>query len=192
LVCTPCPRLEPLTSRPDNEVLVAPPATGSQHAGNSADMRVGQPAGMERIRFPARTGMAVDVDANQRLTIIDVDGGQVGDFFAFHRTDPTEHLSASHTRAFNSRLFAAVGDAFMSSLRRPMLRVLADTSPGHHDMLIAACDPARYRQLGVVGWHPSYAENLARSLGGRGVTLGFTPQPFNVFMRTIWLSSLTS
>jgi uncharacterized protein YcgI (DUF1989 family) len=139
---------------------------------------------MERIRVPARTGVAIDVDAGQRVTIIDVDGGQVGDFFAFHRVDPTEHLSAAHTRAFNSKVFPAVGEAFISSQRRPMLRVLADTSPGYHDMLIAACDPARYAQLGVAGWHASCAENLAQALAGRDIALGFTPQPFNVFMRT--------
>jgi uncharacterized protein YcgI (DUF1989 family) len=139
---------------------------------------------MKRIRVPARTGAAVDVAAGDQVTIIDVDGGQVGDFFAFNRDDPSEYLSASHTRAFTSRVFPAVGDAFMSSLRRPMLRVLADTSPGYHDLLIAACDPARYVQLGVVGWHASCAENLAGVLKGRGIALGFTPQPFNVFMRT--------
>jgi uncharacterized protein YcgI (DUF1989 family) len=139
---------------------------------------------MERVRVPARGGVAVEVAAGDRVAIVDVDGGQVGDFFAFNRADPTEYLSASHTRAFNSKVFPAVGEAFMSSLRRPMLRVLADTSPGFHDMLIAACDPARYVQLGVEGWHASCAENLAQALSERGVSVGFTPQPFNVFMRT--------
>lgn len=139
---------------------------------------------MKRIRVHARTGAAVDVAVGDQVTIIDVDGGQVGDFFAFNRDDPSEYLSASHTRAFTSRVFPAIGDAFMSSLRRPMLRVLADTSPGYHDLLIAACDPARYVQLGVEGWHASCAENLAGALEGRGIGLGFTPQPFNVFMRT--------
>ncbi len=65
-----------------------------------------------------------------------------------------------------------------------MLRVVADTSPGYHDLLIAACDPARYVQLGVVGWHASCSENLVQALARRDITLGFTPQPFNVFMRT--------
>ncbi len=139
---------------------------------------------MEHFRAPARGAVAVDVDAGQRLTIVDIDGGQVGDFFAFHRSDPSEYLSASHTRAFNSRVFPAIGEAFMSSRRRPMLRVLADTSPGYHDLLIAACDPARYVQLGVVGWHASCAQNLAQALAGRGIVVGFTPQPFNVFMHT--------
>jgi uncharacterized protein len=145
---------------------------------------IGHDSGMTTVRVPARAGVAVDVGAGQRIAIVDLDGGQVGDVFAFNRADPSEYLSASHTRAFTSKVFPAVGDAFMSSLRRPMLRVVADTSPGYHDMLIAACDPARYAQFGVVGWHASCAENLAQALAGRGITLGFTPQPFNVFMRT--------
>jgi uncharacterized protein YcgI (DUF1989 family) len=139
---------------------------------------------MDHVRVTARGGAAVEVTAGDRVAIVDVDGGQVGDFFAFNRADPSEYLSASHTRAFNSKILPAVGEAFMSSLRRPMLRVLADTSPGYHDMLIAACDPARYAQFGVEGWHASCAENLATALAARGITLSFTPQPFNVFMRT--------
>jgi uncharacterized protein len=133
---------------------------------------------------PARTGLAIPVDAGQRVSVVDVDGGQVGDFFAFARSDPGEFLSASHTRAFTSRLFPAVGESFMTTRRRPILRLLADTSPGAHDLLIAACDPARYEQLGVEGWHASCAENLEHALAAVGVVAPVVPQPFNVFMRT--------
>jgi uncharacterized protein YcgI (DUF1989 family) len=133
----------------------------------------------------ARTGLAVAVDAGQRITIVDVAGGQVGDFFAFVRDDLTEYLSASHTRAYNSRLFPEVGQPFVSTRRRPILRVLGDTSPGYHDMLIAACDAVRYEQLGAVGWHASCAENMQSALTAVGVDVGrVVPQPFNVFMRT--------
>jgi uncharacterized protein YcgI (DUF1989 family) len=133
----------------------------------------------------ARTGLAVAVDAGQRISIVDVAGGQVGDFFAFVRDDLTEYLSASHTRAYNSRVFPGIGQPFVSTRRRPILRVLADTSPGYHDMLIAACDPVRYEQLGAVGWHASCAENMQSALTAVGVDVGsVVPQPFNVFMRT--------
>jgi uncharacterized protein YcgI (DUF1989 family) len=139
---------------------------------------------VSRHRVPARSGVAVPVEAGRRVTIVDVDGGQVGDFFAFNADDFDEYLSASHTRAYNSRLFPEVGQSFLSSRRRPMLRVLADTSPGHHDLLIAACDPARYVQLGVEGWHASCAENLTSALAELGRSSAVVPQPFNVFMRT--------
>jgi uncharacterized protein YcgI (DUF1989 family) len=151
------------------------------------------------VTVAARTGLAIDVDAGQQLAIVDVDGGQVGDFFAFNRDDPTEYLSASHTRAFTSRVFPATGQSFMSSERRAMLRVVADTSPGYHDLLVAACDPARYRQLGVTEWHASCAENLRGALSARGIVPTHVPQPFNVFMRTpgtldgsiVWLPAAT-
>jgi uncharacterized protein YcgI (DUF1989 family) len=143
--------------------------------------RVESPA---RYRVPATEGIAVNVDAGQRIAIIDVDGGQVGDVFAFHRDDLTEYLSASHTRAHNFRVFPAVGEPFVSNLRRPMLRLLADTSPGYHDLLIAACDPPRYAQLGVEGWHASCAENLMTALARVGLAVAHVPQPFNIFMRT--------
>jgi uncharacterized protein YcgI (DUF1989 family) len=133
---------------------------------------------------PARTGLAIDVEAGQRVAIVDVQGGQVGDFFAFNRGDLTEYLSASHTRAYNSRLLPAVGECFVSNRRRPLLKVLADCSPGSHDMLIAACDAARYAQLGIEGWHASCADNLTDALAAVGRAVTHTPQPFNVFMRT--------
>lgn len=138
----------------------------------------------ERHRVPARTGRAVPVRGGHRVTIVDVDGGQVGDFFAFNRDNMGEYLSASHTRAFNSRMFPRPGECFLSCRRRPMLRVLADTSPGYHDMLVAACDPPRYEQLGVQGWHASCAENLSTALQEIGQETSHVPQPFNVFMRT--------
>jgi hypothetical protein len=137
-----------------------------------------------RHRVAARTGKAVEVDKGQRVTIVDVDGGQVGDFFAFNRDDFGEYLSASHTRAYNSRVFPKPGQPFVSSRRRPMLQVVADTSPGYHDMLIAACDPPRYQQLGVDGWHASCAENLTLALAALQRVTTHIPQPFNVFMRT--------
>jgi hypothetical protein len=150
-------------------------------------------------RVPARTGLAIEVDAGQRVAVVDMQGGQVGDLFAFNRQDLTEYLSASHTRAYNSRLLPAVGECFVSSRRRPMLKVLADCSPGCHDMLIAACDAPRYAQLGIEGWHASCADNLADALAATGRTVAHTPQPFNVFMRTpaepdgtiSWLPALT-
>jgi uncharacterized protein YcgI (DUF1989 family) len=135
-------------------------------------------------RVPARTGTAVAVTAGQGVAVVDVDGGQVGDLFAFNSADPTEYLSASHTRAATGRVFPAIGQPFVSSLRRPMLRLVADSSPGYHDLLIAACDPARYAELGVEGWHASCAENLTGALAAHGIAPTHIPQPFNVFMRT--------
>jgi uncharacterized protein YcgI (DUF1989 family) len=140
------------------------------------------------IEVPGGTGRAVRVRAGELVRVVDVAGGQVGDVFAFaadgsgeHPTD--EHHSAAHTRAATSRLFPTVGEPFVTDRRRPILTLVADTSPGEHDMLIAACDPQRYAQLGAPG-HRSCATNLREALAViRHPYAGPTPQPINVFMR---------
>src|ERR1700709_1918210 len=104
---------------------------------------------MSRVVVPAGAGRAVLVREGERVRVVDVEGGQVGDVFAFVAQDPGEHLSASHTRTSTGRLFPLVGEQFVTSRRRPILTLAGDTSPGVHDMLIAACDPARYRALGI-------------------------------------------
>ena len=59
--------------------------------------------------------------------------------------------------------------------------MVGDTSPGQHDMQYAACDPTRYAELGVEGYHESCQENLHLALGDYGIVLDFTPQPWNLF-----------
>jgi uncharacterized protein YcgI (DUF1989 family) len=115
------------------------------------------------------------------IRVIDVEGGQVGDVFAFAAAGPAEHLSASHTRTSTSRLFPLIGEQFVTTGRRPILTLVADTSPGVHDMLIAACDPARYRTLGV-DRHASCADNLQSALAHIGLAVDVVPQPVNLFM----------
>jgi uncharacterized protein YcgI (DUF1989 family) len=58
-----------------------------------------------RIDIEPGHGGKVFVAAGHAVTVIDVAGGQVGDLFAFVADDPTEYLSASHTRAVLMRMF---------------------------------------------------------------------------------------
>jgi len=133
------------------------------------------------VEVPAQSGRAVRLASGDHVRLIDVEGGQVGDVFAFSAAERTEHLSASHTRTATSRLFPRIGQHFMTNQRRPILTLVDDTSPGVHDMLIAACDPARYQQLGASD-HASCAENLRKVLRESGFPSDIVPQPVNVFM----------
>lgn len=128
--------------------------------------------------------VAVAAGVGQRVIITDPQGGQVGDLFAVSAHDPDENLSASHTRATLRRLFPAIGESFVTTRRRPILTLLEDTSPGVHDLLIAACDPDRYRLLGAPNGHRNCATNLADALAPTGIRLAATPQPVNLFMNT--------
>ncbi|KAF2675492.1 hypothetical protein BT63DRAFT_475096 [Microthyrium microscopicum] len=113
-----------------------------------------------------------------------------------------EFLSMPHTRASTQHLSPQVGDLLVSNLRAPILSLIEDTSPGAHDTLIAACDPLRYRELGVKKWeeHGSCAENLVLALSelnarvglkgrkaiGADVTVNAVPAPLNLFMNIPW------
>lgn len=93
----------------------------------------------------------------------------------------------------------------VTNLREPILTVLEDSSPGIHDTLIAACDPQRYRELGVEKWgeHGSCAENLVLALKelneraglkgakavGADVTINNVPPPLNLFMNIPWTNA---
>ena len=136
----------------------------------------------ETIRIPAREGHAVRMSAGDRIRVIDPEGGQVADVFAFCADDLSEYHSAEHTRVYVNRLFPRVGQQFVTNRRRPILTLEADTSPGIHDMLCAACDPSRYAGLGVEGWHASCQENLQKAMAALGYEGIEIPQPINVFM----------
>ncbi|MFB9902838.1 DUF1989 domain-containing protein [Allokutzneria oryzae] len=135
-----------------------------------------------RVTVPAKQGRAVRARAGDLVRVSTPEGAQVGDLFAFVAGDPAEHLSAAHTRGHVNRLFPGVGEQFVTTRRRPVLTLVADTSPGRHDMLIPACDPARYQRLGHPGWHASCAENLATALEGLDIGTATVPQPVNLFM----------
>jgi uncharacterized protein YcgI (DUF1989 family) len=136
----------------------------------------------EYILVPAREGRAVRVPAKGLFRIVDVEGQQVGDLFAFSTQNVGEYLSAEHTRVGVSRLFPRVGEAFLTNRRRPILTLMADDSPGFHDMLMAACDPTRYRLLGATGWHASCQENLSQAKADLDHGSVEVPQPINLFM----------
>jgi uncharacterized protein YcgI (DUF1989 family) len=138
-----------------------------------------------KVLVPAREGRAVRIEAGRSFRVVDLEGGQVADTWAFVADDPSEFHSAQHTRAVNSALFPPVGAQFVTNARRPILTLEEDATPGIHDMLIAACDPPRYIPLGVTGWHASCEENLQNALLAIDVEPPrFAPQPINLFMNT--------
>ena len=140
----------------------------------------------EIVTIPARRGMAARVAAGPRIRVINTHGSQVVDTWAFSARDATEWMSMEASRAWFLRLAAAVGDAFVTNQRRPILTLVEDTSGGAHDTLIAPCDVPRYRLLGVDGHHDNCRDNLHAALAGLGITIPATPAPLNLFMNIPW------
>lgn len=140
---------------------------------------------MQTFEIPARTGASFDLRAGDKMKIISPHGRQVADFFAFNANDPTENLSARHTLVSSTRhLYPRAGQTFLTSLRRPILKFVEDGANERHEMLLAACDPARYQLLGVAGHHASCAENLETVMAQRGIHITEIPQPLNLFSST--------
>ena len=104
----------------------------------------------------------------------------------------------SHTRASTLHISPRIGDVFVTNIRAPLFTLVADTSPGAHDTLMAACDPLRYKELGSDDWetHGSCAENLVAALHevnkkvglkghnaiGSDVSVNRIPDPLNLFV----------
>lgn len=140
----------------------------------------------ETITIPARRGKAARIQRGQQVTVINTHGSQVVDTWAFNAENVNEWMSMEHSRPYYMKLRPEVGDTLFTNERRPILTLVEDTSGGVHDTLIAACDPPRYRLLGVTGYHDNCADNLTAGLAELGITKPVTPSPLNLFMHIPW------
>src|SRR5580692_4065901 len=122
------------------------------------------------IEIPARRGKATRLSAGQSVRIVNTFGQQVVDTWAFNLAEIGEFMSMEHTRIAIGRIIPMIGDALVTNRRRPILRLIEDTSGGIHDTLIAACDRWRYELLGCAGYHDNCTDNLAAALHEFGLT----------------------
>lgn len=135
------------------------------------------------ILIPGGHGRAFEVRKGQLLQIVDVEGQQVADLFAFNLHDHHERLSPPHTRTSLRSLTIKVGDVFRSSLRNPVFKVVEDTAKSH-DLLIAACDERRYLVDYGVSEHRSCVANCEEVLAPYGISRDLLLEPFNIFQST--------
>ncbi len=129
----------------------------------------------------ARHATAVPLAAGSVVEIVNPAGSQVVDTWALCLPDGAERLSVEHTRGMLGRLGPRVGDTLYSDRREPVLTLTEDTGPGVHDMLIPACDPARYRLLGAEG-HANCRDNFLAAVAAAGLGPVPVPNPLNLFM----------
>ena len=132
--------------------------------------------------IPACHGVAIELDMDAEVVVINTYGTQVLDTWAFSVADPDEHLSMEHTRSCLSRLSPSVGDSLITNRRQPVLTMLEDTSPGIHDTLLCACNQEIYRELGCDESHRNCESNLHEALSTVGIKVSTTPAPLNLFM----------
>ena len=137
-------------------------------------------AGVKRIA--PQSGDSFALRKGQTLRVIDPEGEQVADFFAFAANDSASWLSSGRTIDYASRIFLTTGDILYSNDSRPMVTIVEDTA-GRHDFLLTPCSQEMFEILyGHKGHHPSCFENLYTSLARYGIRSHQISTTFNVFM----------
>jgi uncharacterized protein len=139
---------------------------------------------------PASYGYAFLVEKGRHFRLTDLEGQQPIDFWAFNGEDPNEHLSVAHTRVANMSMVVRKGQSAYTNKRRAIVTLIEDNSPGQHDMLLAACDKTRFETLGHKGYHRNCQDNMHEALAAVGVTIPFSPQPWNLFTHFPWTSDM--
>ena len=136
----------------------------------------------EKMIEGARAGR-IDVNEGQLLHIVNVDGKQVCDFFAFNRANIRESLSPGHQRSVTRRMFLKPGDTLYSVLRRPLFELIEDPI-SCNDFSLPACDAERYRMDFSLEDHRSCRANLEEVTRDLSIPYEYLPDPFNFFQPT--------
>ena len=76
------------------------------------------------LKGEARCGVAVRVELNQQLTIINPTGHQVCDFWIFAADDMGEYSSMEHLHTALNSIFPKVGDGVISNQRRKLMTII--------------------------------------------------------------------
>ncbi|MBP2550690.1 uncharacterized protein YcgI (DUF1989 family) [Neorhizobium galegae] len=130
----------------------------------------------------ASHGRAFPMKAGQYARIVNTHGNQVVDTWAVAENDVTETAAMDHTRSVNSNIFLTQGMRIMSSRRRPMLTMVADSGGVRHDTLLCPCSRELYEQLGCTEPHRSCTDNFHEALAELDLAVPFTPASLNLFM----------
>lgn len=140
---------------------------------------------MSKYLICPQSGIRIDVNKGQRIEIIDVDGGQVADFFAEIKGTHDEYVSPSVTIDCNESLKIDVGSIIYSNQYKPMFRVESD-DVGAHDLLFPSCSQNMYDFFYQNGSnHPNCLDNINYALGTERTII----QPINFFMNTVIASN---
>src|SRR5207244_881570 len=82
-------------------------------------------------RIAPQSGAGFRLRKGELLRVIDPDGEQVADLFAFADGDPACSLSSGRTIDYASKIYLSTGDVLWSNDSRPMFTILRDDAKRH-------------------------------------------------------------
>lgn len=143
--------------------------------------------------LPPRTGWAGIVPRGQRLRIIEVDAGQIGDFVVFNADDLRERFDQGRTKANQGRILLTKGHVLYSKSNNVMMTITEDTY-GIHDLQYGMCSRWIFQSGKYRGFAPGFEpgggqglpafgcwEILTGALKPWGIPPEDIPSPCNVF-----------
>ena len=95
-------------------------------------------AALFRATVAAGDSFVHTILAGQFVRIVDLEGNQAVDTLFYNAADYAERYSAQDTIRTQGNIYLTTGTVLISTLRRPMLTIVADTC-GRHDTLGGAC-----------------------------------------------------
>jgi uncharacterized protein len=133
-------------------------------------------------RIAPQSGCGFRMKRGEVLRVIDPQGEQVSDLFAFAADDRNCSLSSGRTIDYASKIYFTTGDVLWSNDSRPMFTILRD-DVRRHDFLLTPCSQAMFEILYQHrGHHPSCLENLVRAFEPFGIGPERISTTFNIFM----------
>jgi uncharacterized protein YcgI (DUF1989 family) len=93
-----------------------------------------------------RSGTAFVVNKGQRLKVIDPEGEQVADLYAFNENDKTEFMSSGRSLDYNESLHFKTGAKLYSNLSNVMFEIVEDTVEDH-DFLLTPCSVDTFKHF---------------------------------------------
>jgi len=135
----------------------------------------------KRIEIPPASAAAFVVEAGRTVRIVDVAGGQAGDFVALARGDFGVRLSQSRTRVESGSCRVTAGDSLWTNAQPPevMFTLVADTAGAHSLLFSPCCRYALRKRFGVDG--EGCLEHLAEALAPWGLSAADVPDPLSLF-----------
>jgi uncharacterized protein YcgI (DUF1989 family) len=132
----------------------------------------------------AQSGEAFRLMKGDSIRIIDLEGKQVGDFWAINDHNLHEFLSPGVTIDCNGSLYITQGAYLYTNLYHPMFVIEAD-DVRRHDLLHPCCRPEMYDYFYQNGKnHPNCFENILSAIRTIKVVDFPIIRPFNIFMNT--------
>ena len=133
-------------------------------------------------RIPPQSGRGFRMKRGDILRVVDPEGEQVSDLFAFRDGEPACSLSSGRSIDYAGKIFLSVGDTLWSNDSRPMFTIVSD-DVGRHDFLLTPCSQEMFEILYKHrGHHPSCFENLKDAFAPFGIAPERISTTFNIFM----------